>query len=73
MKSIPFYNHMSSQRDGWSYLEQDDDSTLHVRYENDDPPKDTWRKPINEFLANPTGASHPALLELIERMFASEK
>lgn len=68
-RSMIFYTHESSKRDGYWYLEQDDDGSLHVRYEDDMPPKSEWRKPINEFLSGGGMASHRALVELIDRMF----
>ncbi|GGE24809.1 hypothetical protein GCM10011390_50290 [Aureimonas endophytica] len=64
-------NHMSSRRDAWWYLEQDEDGSLWVRYENEDQPGDEWRKPLAEVLANPPSMKTAALVqERIERMFA---
>lgn len=68
-RSTLFYTHESSRRDAAWFLEQDDDGSLHVKYEDELPPKSEWRMPINEFLAKGGLASHRALLDLIDRMF----
>jgi hypothetical protein len=68
-RSTLFYTHESSRRDACWFLEQDDDGSLHVSYEDDMPPKSKWRKPINEFLSAGGMASHRALMALIDRLF----
>lgn len=68
-RSIIFYTHESSKRDATWQLEQDDDGTLHVRYENDMDRGDEWRMPVNDFLAKGGLASYRALLALLDRLF----
>lgn len=68
-RSTIFYMHESSKRDATWTLEQDDDGSLHVSYENEMDAGDAWRKPINEFLSAGGLASHRALMALIDRMF----
>jgi hypothetical protein len=62
-------SHTSSRRDSWWYLEQDEDGSLHVRYENDDDHSLDWRKPLHEFIASGWGTIQPELQSLINRMF----
>jgi hypothetical protein len=61
---------MSSQRDTWWFLVQNDDGTLHVKYEskNADGDKTEWEMPINEFLQK-SGGGRTELQKLINRMF----
>ncbi|EXS71422.1 hypothetical protein BF95_03925 [Sphingobium sp. Ant17] len=68
-----FYQHESSKRDAIWILEQDDDGSLHVRYEDEMDRGETWRKPINEFLAAGGLASHRALMSLVDRMFETPR
>jgi hypothetical protein len=64
-------SHMSSQRDSWWYLVQDDNGALFIDYENDVSPEDgRTRIPINEFIAKDrNGAVGKAIQLLIDRMF----
>lgn len=55
-KTAVLGNHTSSRRDAWWYLEQDDDGSLYIKYENDDDRSDNWRKPLHEVLAGSDGA-----------------
>jgi len=51
-QSRVLHSHMSSQRDSWWYLVQDDNGALFIDYENDVSPEDgRTRTPINEFIA----------------------
>jgi hypothetical protein len=70
-QSRVLHSHMSSQRDSWWYLVQDDNGALFIDYENDVSPEDgRTRTPINEFIAKDrNGAVGKAIQLLIERMF----
>ena len=59
----------SRQYDSWWYLQQDEDGSLHVRYENDDDHSMDFRKPLNEFIASGWGTINLELQSLIDRMF----
>lgn len=61
-------SHTSSLRDAWWYLEQADDGSLWVRYENDDDHSDDWRKPLAEVLAG-GGSARELVQARIDRMF----
>ncbi|MDE5453674.1 hypothetical protein GWE18_12530 [Bradyrhizobium sp. CSA112] len=70
-QSRVLHSHMSSQRDSWWYLVQDDNGALFIDYENDVSPEDgRTRTPINEFIAKDrNGAVRKAIQLLIDRMF----
>ena len=70
-QSRVLHSHMSSQRDSWWYLVQDDNGALFIDYENDVSPEDgRTRTPINEFIAKYiNGAVGNAIQLLIDRMF----
>jgi hypothetical protein len=70
-QSRVLHSHMSSQRDSWWYLVQDDNGALFIDYENDVSPEDgRTRTPINEFIAKDrNGAVGKATQLLIDRMF----
>jgi len=70
-QSRVLHSHMSSQRDSWWYLVQDDNRALFIDYENDVSPEDgRTRTPINEFIAKDrNGAVGKAIQLLIDRMF----
>jgi hypothetical protein len=70
-QSRVLHSHMSSQRDSWWYLVQDDNGALFIDYENDVSPEDgRTRTPINEFIAKDrNGAVGKAIQLLIDRMF----
>jgi hypothetical protein len=68
-QSRVLHSHMSSQRDSWWYLVQDDNGALFIDYENDVSPEDgRTRTPINEFIAKDrNGAVGKAIQLLIDR------
>jgi hypothetical protein len=70
-QSRVLHSHVSSQRDSWWYLVQDDNGALFIDYENDVSPEDgRTRTPINEFIAKDrNGAVGKAIQLLIDRMF----
>lgn len=70
-QSRVLHSHMSSLRDSWWYLVQDDNGALFIDYENDVSPEDgRTRTPINEFIAKDrNGAVGKAIQLLIDRMF----
>ena len=67
-QSRVLHSHMSSQRDSWWYLVQDDNGALFIDYENDVSPEDgRTRTPINEFIAKDrNGAVGKAIQLLID-------
>lgn len=62
-------SHTSSQRDSWWYLEQEQDGSLYIQYENDDDHSRDYRKPLHEFIASGWGTIQKELQALIDRMF----
>jgi hypothetical protein len=70
-RSTLFYTHESSRRDAAWFLEQDDDGSLHAKYEDELlATQEDWRMPINDFLSKGGMASHRALLVLLlDRLF----
>ena len=71
-RSRLFYMFKSSNRDEAWFLEQDDDGSLHVKYECELPLKTNWKMTINEFLANDGTTSHRVLLALVDRLLEGE-
>lgn len=67
-KSIVLGNHTSSLRDSWWYLEQRDDGSLWVRYENDDDHSDDWEKPLADVLVE-GGSTAEVVQKRIDLMF----
>lgn len=68
-RSVLFHMHDSSRREGYWTLEQHDDGTLHVLYEDEMAPRSERRMPINEFLAGNSGGSRSALMTLLDGLF----
>lgn len=68
-KFVVLTSHMSSLRDSWWYLEQDEDGSLWVRHENDDDHSVDWRKPLHEAMAAGGTGFGKELQKRIDRMF----
>ena len=62
----------SSVREAAWYLVQNDDGSLHVKYESEDQQdgeKTGWEKSLNDFLMTDTSSLRATVQELIDRMF----
>ncbi|MDE3027534.1 MAG: hypothetical protein KGH84_03945 [Paracoccaceae bacterium] len=52
MRSAVIARKKDAQRERWWYLHQEDDDSLWVSYDDDDPDSVGWTKPLYEVLAS---------------------